>query len=175
MINLVLELCACDLCVLEKNYSSQISEKNSCLIGTWRVSYFTLTIALFCKRKFRLFICLFHGITPLWLLSVVGSLWNLAIYWFRFNGRRWYFLPFGLRGHGLLFLLLPDVLPASVAGIFWALAPVMLFGVCWKLSAYIVVRKCCDVITCMVVVQAMSCGWSAAIPPLRVTVWISNF
>ena len=52
----------------------------------------------------------------------------------------------GLRGHGLLFLLLPDILPMSVAGIFRRLAPVLLLGVYWKLSAYIIVQKCCDVI-----------------------------
>ena len=35
-------------------------------------------------------------------------------------------LPFGLRDHGLLILLLPDVLPVSVAGIFRGLAPGLL-------------------------------------------------
>ena len=60
-------------------------------------------------------------------------------------------LSSGLRGRGLLFLLLPDISPASVAGIFSGLAPVLLLGVYWKLSAYIIVDKCCDVITCVVV------------------------
>ena len=45
----------------------------------------------------------------------------------------------GLRGRDLLFLLLPDVSPTSVAGIFRGLVPVLLFGDCWNLSTYIVV------------------------------------
>ena len=38
-------------------------------------------------------------------------------------------LSSGLRGRVLLFLLLPDVSSASVAGIFRGLAPVLLLGV----------------------------------------------
>ena len=38
-------------------------------------------------------------------------------------------LLFGLRDRGLLILLLPDVSPASVAGIFRGLAPGLLLGV----------------------------------------------
>ena len=91
-------------------------------------------------------------------------------------------LPFGFRGRGLWILILTDVSPASVAAIFRGLAPVLSLGVYWTFSAYIVVHKCCDVITCvvvgfwLVVVRAMSCGWSAAILPLKVTeFWFFKF
>ena len=51
------------------------------------------------------------------------------------------------------------------------LAPWLLLGVYWMFSVYIIVHSWCDVITCVmvaswfVVVRAMTCGWSASIPP----------
>ena len=61
---------------------------------------------------------------------------NIEIYWFRLSWSALIFkcLPFGLKGRGLLFVLVPDVSPASVVGIFRELAPVLLlFRVYWKL------------------------------------------
>ena len=44
-------------------------------------------------------------------------------------------LPFGLKGRDLLILLLPDVSPASVVGIFRELAPALLLGVYTRASS----------------------------------------
>ena len=53
------------------------------------------------------------------------EIWKYTISWFRLSRSALIFecLPFGLKDRGLLILLLPDVSPASTAGIFRGLAP----------------------------------------------------